>query len=84
MTIKSAPFYWAVCDRCGQRHEYTDYFAWDDIDTVNEYADDSNWHVEGSNHICEECTPHGPDWDEAHEAAANGAPLDCALCRGDR
>jgi hypothetical protein len=79
VTIKSAPYYWAVCDRCGDRHEYEEYTAWADADTPDDMAQDSGWHVEGGNHICEDCIPHGPDWDEMHEAFFAGE-VDALVC----
>lgn len=82
MTIKSAPFYWAICDRCEHRHEYDMYSAWSDKDTVDEYAEETGWHVEGGNHVCWLCIPHPPEWDEQHEDFATGQTntLVCEWC----
>lgn len=57
MSIKSEPCYWVVCDLCGERNEDSEFSAWsDDIEPENE-ARNSEWTVEGGNHICYECTP---------------------------
>lgn len=82
MTIKSAPFYWVECDRCGvSAEEGGDYASWGDAQQAAESADDAGFHIEGGNHVCENCIPHPPDWDDEHEAALNGAPLDCPWCK---
>jgi hypothetical protein len=82
MSYGEQPYYWAVCDRCGYRAEYDEYAAWSGKDQVDEYADDAGWYVEDGHHVCDDCTPHGPDWDDEHEACAKGrAELECEGCR---
>jgi hypothetical protein len=83
MSYQSSLYWWVLCDRCGKRHEsYDDYEAWAEKDQADELADDSGWLVEGGNHLCEDCQPHGPDWDDEHEVCAEGrAELECEQCR---
>lgn len=62
MAIKSAPYYWVVCDVCGvSAQEGSEYSAWGDKGGAEEMVLDSDWHVEGGNHLCEDCTPMDRD-----------------------
>ena len=83
--INSAMMHWVTCDRCGARveGEYGEGMVHDDQTHAVDAADDQDWHCEGGNHLCEECTPHGPDWDDEHEdfAAGQSDELDCGWCR---
>lgn len=82
MTIKSAPYFWAECDRCGESAAQGDYSAWRDPDSAEIEADGGDWYCEGGNHVCDQCMPHPPDWDDEHEACYEGkAELDCLYCR---
>ena len=57
MTLREAIYYTAVCDLCGKDHDHYEYTAWGDAGQADEAADDSDWHVEGGNHICYYCVP---------------------------
>lgn len=58
MSIQSAPYYWVACDVCGiSAQEGSDYTAWKDRDTCEIEPEASGWHIEGGNHVCEDCTP---------------------------
>jgi len=84
MTVQSAPYFWVVCDRCGQRHDHEEYSAWQHEDEAEMVADDSDWWIERGNHVCPGCQPHPPDWDDDHDKVAMYgaalAPLICAWC----
>lgn len=81
MTIRERPYYWVECDRCGQKDD-DEFSAWYEADQAVEVAESSGWWVEDGHHICPDCEPHPPDWDDEHEAAARGdADLDCVFCR---
>ena len=82
MAIKSATFHWAVCDRCGARveGEYGDGMVHEEPRQADDAATDQDWWVEDGHHVCEECIPHGPDWDEMHEAMSAGE-IDTLICQ---
>jgi hypothetical protein len=54
MTIKSAPYYWVICNNCGKRHE-EDFSAWDDPALALDNAIDSEWTTDGIRHNCPKC-----------------------------
>jgi hypothetical protein len=56
MTLRETIYYTAVCDLCGRDND-TEYSAWSSTDGANEDAEESEWHVEGGNHICDDCGP---------------------------
>lgn len=59
MALKSAPYYWVVCDSCGERCEYGDFAALSDAgDAVGE-AIDHDWSVSDKHdkHHCHKCEP---------------------------
>lgn len=80
--IESKPFYWLRCDRCGETSTQDgDYRAWESVESAYADAYDADWSTEGGNHLCYDCQPHPPDWDDEHEAAFKGeSELDCDYC----
>lgn len=81
-----------VCDRCGKvlGEQDPELMWWIRKRDAIEYATEDGWsfsarawHVEGGNHVCPDCIPHEPDWDDEHEAAyVDGTvALDCEWCR---
>ena len=58
MSVKSAPYYWIVCDQCGVKStEDSDYTAWADQVDAYEQANDHGWvRIPGSD-FCEDCSP---------------------------
>jgi hypothetical protein len=62
MSIKQAPYYWAICDRCGTAStEWGEVTAFWDIDGAEADAGNLDWDAEGGNHLCWDCTPTPPD-----------------------
>ena len=57
MSVKSAPYYWIVCDGCGQRlpHCGGEYTALDSRDDAIEEAYASDWTTDGVRHHCPNC-----------------------------
>jgi len=55
VTIKSAPYYWAVCDNCNERHEHEEFSAWPTEGDAINYALDSEWTTDGVRHHCPNC-----------------------------
>jgi hypothetical protein len=56
VTIKSAPYYWLICDHCGhsQADDDGDHSAWADEVQAVDTAEDWDWHVDGG-HWCPPC-----------------------------
>jgi len=66
VSLKSAPYYWVECDRCGvSAEDGGDFTAWQHPDTAEIAPEEAGWHIEGGNHLCVNCTP--PDRDEFEE-----------------
>ena len=55
MPVQSEPFYFLVCDGCGERADYDDYSAWADPGQAVDAADD--WTQEGEKFHCPHCPP---------------------------
>ncbi len=55
MSIKSAPYYWVVCDNCGVRDEYGDFSAMSDSGQAVDLAIDADWSEQGGRHHCPAC-----------------------------
>ena len=53
--IKSEPYYWVVCDKCGARCEYGDFSAMADEGSAVDGAVESEWSVQGERHHCPAC-----------------------------
>lgn len=77
MSLKSAPFYWVICDGCGSRSptEDSEVSAWSDAATAVEDAENGDWVEYERNteagetniHLCYVCTPkteNGEPWEE--------------------
>lgn len=48
MPLLSAPYYWYECDICGNNSQwYTDYSAWEDIESAVEQAEYADWTISG-------------------------------------
>lgn len=55
MSIETAPFYFAVCDCCGERCPYGDnYAAWSTEENAREYTEDGFQSVDGLD-LCSAC-----------------------------
>lgn len=63
MTIKPVTMYAAECDLCGYRDDDGAYLAWVTADQASDVAAESEWDVEGGNHLCPDCIPPSPDDD---------------------
>ena len=66
MALKSEPYYWIVCDRCGQRCDYGDFSAWAQADVAADGAEQSDWltvEVDSGEdkHFCDRCIVMGED-----------------------
>lgn len=63
MAVKSEPYWWLECDKCGEKStEGGDFTAWGDVDLAESDAEDGGWMVAGRNgapesagHLCEDC-----------------------------
>lgn len=65
MTLKSKPYYWVDCDRCGQTCDYGDYSAMYDESQAVEGARDNEWLVtDDGHHYCDDCTTYDEETDE--------------------
>jgi len=74
MTLKSAPFYWLVCDRCGKRADYGENIAMSHAGDARDIAADSEWLITGhptdEHHYCESCHV----WDEEQDKSVPMPP----------
>jgi hypothetical protein len=64
--IKSEPYFWVECDRCGERAEYGDFSAMAD---ASQAVDGLDWiTIRGKEgielHYCEDCTVWSDEEDE--------------------
>lgn len=56
MSVKSAPFYWLICDGCGEKStEGGDYDSWSDENGAIEDALNSDWVAQDGEHFCFDC-----------------------------
>lgn len=53
--IRSAPYYWVTCDKCGEKAEYYEHSAWSEEWTAVEYAEADDWITSGDKHFCLDC-----------------------------
>lgn len=68
MSVKSEPYFWVTCDLCGvSAQEGSEHSAWVDSEQAEEEAEYSDWHVEGSNHLCPACYWPLPEPDSVDE-----------------
>lgn len=57
MALKSAPYYWVECDRCGQRCPPEDFEvqAWGNPESAVWCAIESGWWMDGDRLLCPDC-----------------------------
>jgi hypothetical protein len=55
MTLKSAPYYWLECDKCGERAEYDEFSAMGTAGQAIDLAIDGEWSMQGERHHCPAC-----------------------------
>jgi hypothetical protein len=57
VSVKSAPYYWLVCDKCAVRStESGEHSAWMDEAQAIDDAEESDWLIEADLHLCEDCS----------------------------
>lgn len=59
MSYRSDTRYWVVCDVCGGANAYTEGYQHSQ-EHADEMADLVGWHIQGGNHICDECGFYDP------------------------
>lgn len=64
MSIESAPYFWVICDDCGERDEYGEVWAWAESDQAELVWTDSQNHVKDGKHYCEGCLVWCPECDD--------------------
>jgi hypothetical protein len=57
MPIKSAPYYFAVCDKCGERADYDEFTAYEDAGHAADEAIAGDWTEKGDVWHCPDCPP---------------------------
>ncbi len=63
MSIKSAPYYWVVCDDCGRSpQDSSDYTAMSDQGSAIDNATDADYAIDGDSHYCDDCAPKRGFW----------------------
>lgn len=74
MTVRSAPYFWVTCDKCGRREppEDSEWTAWESRDQALDCASDSEWmlvYTPGGNKLmaifCPECWARAQAEEEA-------------------
>jgi hypothetical protein len=65
--IKSAPYYWIICDGCGANAQEGDYSAWKEVEGAEAEAEASDWTIEGGRHLCPACQPDEDEEDDEDE-----------------
>ena len=71
MSVQSKPYYWAVCDCCGERADYGDYAAWDTEDRALDY-DEASFQRIGDEDLCAACWCWPEDTEGYDEATWQG------------
>ena len=61
MPIKSALYYYAVCDNCGERADYDEFTAYEDAGQAADVAVHLGWTKAGEILHCPDCPPLGED-----------------------
>jgi hypothetical protein len=79
MSLKSAPYYWVVCDNCGARCEYDEFSALENEGCAIDMALDSEWSMQGGRHHCPDC-PYITDCDKCGKDAGEDASERDDLC----
>jgi hypothetical protein len=78
--IKSAPYYWVECDKCGARCEYGDFSAMSDAGAAVDDAVSDDWTARGEQHHCPSCPAIG-DCDNCSKDAGEGLTEREGLCQ---
>ena len=75
MPISSAPYYFAVCDNCGERADYDEFSAYEKPGMAADEAICAEWTQDGDKWHCPACPPLDDEADEgaAPEVAASTA-----------
>jgi hypothetical protein len=63
VSIASKPYYWLVCDDCGQSADYGDFSAMAEPGEAVDSAINSGWTTDGEKHHCPSC----PSLSQCHE-----------------
>ena len=71
MPIKSEPYYFAVCDNCGDRADYGDFSAWKDHGAAADKALASDWTEKDGVFHCPGCPSLADDDEEDDDASAS-------------
>ncbi len=66
MSVRSAPFWWVVCDGCQGRIDYGEFSALVDAEQAVDIAEESEWTTHGQTHHCPDCPPLCPECGDAH------------------
>lgn len=73
MSLQSKPYYWVVCDCCGEKADYGDYSAWSDEGQAIEFMDDADFKRIDDEDLCPLCwswtyddSDEGADFVRAH------------------
>ena len=78
--IKSAPYYWVICDKCGEKAEYYEVSAWSEESHAVEYAEADDWITVADKHFCLDCQVVCAECDI--RCAAPDANSKCGKCVG--
>ncbi len=57
MPIKSEPYWFAVCDGCGERADYDEFTAWQTRDLAETSTEEIGWTSDGDKWRCPGCPP---------------------------
>jgi hypothetical protein len=61
MAIESKPYYFAVCDECGEVADYGDWTAWSDPGQAVDMALELEWSDEDGKLLCPDHSPPPAD-----------------------
>ena len=79
MSLKSAPYYWIECDGCEVKHQ-SDFSAWSDPETAEEYASESEWTTDGVKWHCYDCPPLCSEDHYREASGLDGEEWECSEC----
>lgn len=57
MPISNAPYYFAVCDNCGERADYNEFSAFEEPGHAIDEAISAEWTQDGEKFHCPACPP---------------------------
>lgn len=70
MTLKSAPYYWVVCDKCGKSaQENGEFSAWNDHGMAVDYALDEGYRLGDKGDFCPDCVDRATHCSECDKDA---------------